>query len=128
VHVPERLAEEMDGAGLPGAAEHLADRCLQPRVFEHERLLHDPAAVPYLLDLRVQPQVRVAALERRVAERLDLLIEAGADPGDLRLRDPQVERLDDLVDLAGGDTSDVRLLTATSAWSERLRGSRKLGK
>jgi hypothetical protein len=30
--VPERLAEEVDAAALPGAAEHLPDRLLQPCV------------------------------------------------------------------------------------------------
>ena len=48
---------------------------------EHERLLYDPAAVADLLDLCVEPQVRVAALERSVAKGLHLLVEALADPG-----------------------------------------------
>jgi hypothetical protein len=60
-------------------------------VGEHERLPDDAAAVSDLLDLGVKPQVGVAALQRSVAERVDLLVEPLADPGDLALRDPQPE-------------------------------------
>ena len=79
-------------------------------VGEHEALAHDAAAISDLLDLGVEPQVGVAAFERTITERVDLLVEPGADPGDLALRDPQPKRLDDLVDLARGDAGDVRLL------------------
>src|SRR5262245_32898834 len=155
--MPERLAEEVDGAALPGTVERLRDRRLQAgvrigddqlhpaqaaldqaaqeaapewlrfaladieadhlpvaglvhRIREHERLGHDPAAVSDFLDLGVQPEVGVAALERPVAERLHLLVQTGADPRDLRLRDPQTERLDYLVDLPGRNAGDIRLL------------------
>jgi hypothetical protein len=54
-------------------------------VGEHERLAHDPAAVSDLLDLGVEPQVRVAALQRPVGEGVDLLVQPLADPGDLAL-------------------------------------------
>jgi hypothetical protein len=126
-HVPERLAQEVHRAALPGAVERLRDRSLQAGVRvghdqlhaaetaldqaaeeaaperlrlaladveadhlsvaglmhgvgEYERFRHHPAAVPDLLDLRIQPQIGVAALERPVAEGLDLLVQAGADP------------------------------------------------
>ena len=59
----------------------------------------EEAAVADLLDLRVQPQVRVAALERPCPEGFDLLVEAGADPGHVAARDAQAERLDQLADL-----------------------------
>src|SRR6266536_5274629 len=49
--------------------DHLPVAGLVDAVGEHEALAQDAAAVPYLLDLGVQPQVRVAALERPVAER-----------------------------------------------------------
>jgi hypothetical protein len=49
-------------------------------VGEHQRLTHDAAAVADPLDRGVQPQVRVAALERPVAKCVDLLVEALADP------------------------------------------------
>jgi hypothetical protein len=155
--VAECLAQEVDRAALPGAAEYLRDRFLQPgvrvgddqldarepalderaqkaapeglglrfadverdhlavaglvhAVGEHQRVAHDAAAVSDLLDLGVEPEVGVAALERAVAERVDLLVPALADPRDLGLGDPQPERLDHLVDLAGGDAGDVGLL------------------
>src|SRR5947209_849831 len=73
-------------------------------------LAHDPAAVADLLDLRVEEQVRVAAFERSLAERLDLLVEPLADPRDLRLRDPQPQALDQPVDLPRRDAGDIRLL------------------
>src|SRR4029077_7992909 len=120
---------EVDAAALPGAAEHLVDRLLQPgmrvgddelhpgqaaldqateeaaperfrlgladieadhlaiaglvdAVGEHERLAHDTATVANLLDLGIEPQIGVAALERPVAKRVDLLIKALTDPRD----------------------------------------------
>ena len=165
--MPQRFAEEVDGAALPGAAEHLADRLLQPGmrvrddeldaaqaaldqaaqeaaperlglgladveadhlpvaglvhgIGEHQRLADDAPAVADLLDLRIQPQIRVAALQRPAAERLDLLVEAGADPGDLALGNPQPERLDDLVDLPRRDAGDIGLLHHRD---ERLLGT-----
>jgi hypothetical protein len=66
--------------------------------------------VAHLLDLGVEPEIGVAALERPVAEGVDLLVQTLADARDLALRDPEPERLDHLVDLAGGDAGDVRLL------------------
>jgi len=50
------------------------------RVGEHERFADDAATVADLLDLRIQPQVGVAALGRPVTECVDLLVKAGADP------------------------------------------------
>ena len=49
--------------------------------------------------------------ERPVAERVDLDVEAGADPRHLRLGDPRVDpqRLDEVVDGAGRDPFDVGL-------------------
>jgi hypothetical protein len=49
-------------------------------VSEHQRLPDDAAAVAHLLDLGVEPEIGVAALERPVAERLHLLVKALADP------------------------------------------------
>jgi len=45
-------------------------------VGKHQRLPDDPAAVADLLHLGIQPQVRIAALERPVAEGVDLFVEA----------------------------------------------------
>src|SRR6266545_2673347 len=80
------------------------------RVGKHERFAHDPVAVSDLLDFRVEPEIRVAALERPVAERVDPLVETGADPRHLALRDPQPQRLDHLVDLPGRHAGHIRLL------------------
>jgi hypothetical protein len=111
----DQRAEEAAPKGLRlGLADverdHLAVAGLVHSVGEHERLADDAAAVSHLLHLRVEPQVGVATLERPVAEGLHLLVQAGADARDLALRDPQPERLDDLVDLAGRDAGDVGLL------------------
>jgi hypothetical protein len=39
-HVPERFPEEVDGAALPGAGQHLADRRLQSGVRVGDDQLH----------------------------------------------------------------------------------------
>ena len=44
---------------------------------EHQALADDAAAITNLLDLGVQPQIRVAALQRPVPERVDPLVERG---------------------------------------------------
>ena len=51
------------------------------------------AAVADLLDLGVDEQIRVAALQRPLAERLDLLVEQPGDPADLatcEIRSPRL--------------------------------------
>jgi hypothetical protein len=103
---PERL--RLGLADVEGY--HLPVTGLVHAVGKHQCFAHDAAAVADLLDLGVQPQVRVAALERPVAEGVDLLVQAGADPRHLALRDPQAERLHHLVDLARRDAGHVRLL------------------
>jgi hypothetical protein len=76
-------------------------------VGDDDALRHDPAAVPDLLDLGVDKQVRVAALERPLAEGLDLVVEQAADARDLGARAPEPERLDQLVDPPGRDAADI---------------------
>jgi hypothetical protein len=49
---------------------------------DHAFALH-AATVADLLDLGVQEQVDLAALQRARAERLDLLVQSGTDPADL---------------------------------------------
>ncbi|MBA3262490.1 MAG: hypothetical protein H0T69_08495 [Thermoleophilaceae bacterium] len=130
--VPEAVSEEVDGAALPGRAEHLRQGGLEARVGvrdgeldpnqaagdqraqeltperlglrlpdvqaddlasarlmdgvgDHHALAHDPATITHLLDLRVDEQVGVAALQGPCSEGLDLLVEQRADPRDLRL-------------------------------------------
>jgi hypothetical protein len=60
-----------------------------------------------------------------VAKRLHLLIEQRADPDDLAPRDPQPKRLDELVDTPH---TYACCTTATSACSERRRGSKNDGR
>jgi hypothetical protein len=64
-------------------ADHLASAGLVHAMGDHQALAHDPAPVADLLDLGVEPQVGVAALERALPERLDLVIQALADARDL---------------------------------------------
>ena len=70
----------------------------------------DAAAVADLLDLRVDEQIGVAALQRPLAKRLHLLVEQPGDPADLGLADPQPEALDELIDPPGRDAADIGLL------------------
>jgi hypothetical protein len=103
---PERL-------GLRGTdvqADDLPAARFVDCVRDDDRFARDAAAVADLLDLGVDEQIRVAALQRAGAERLDLLIQAGAHPTDLALADPQTETLDQLIDLAGRNAADIGLL------------------
>ena len=122
------------GLGLALAdveADHLPVARLVHAVGEDQALAEDPAAVADLLHLRIQPQVGVGALERPLPKRVDLLVEALADPRDLALRDPRPERLDQLVDLASRDAGDLgllhdrdeRLLTARARREESGEGA-----
>ena len=91
-------------------ADHLAHAGLVHGVGDHQRLGHHPAVVADLDVLGVQPQVRVGALQRPLAEQLDLLIQRPAQRRDAVLGhplDPQL--LHQPVDLPGRDAVDVRL-------------------
>ena len=63
--------------------EDLAPAGLVHAMRDHQRLVDHAAAVADLLDLGVEEQVRVAALQRARPERLDVLVERAADPADL---------------------------------------------
>jgi hypothetical protein len=89
-------------------------------VRDDDALALHAARVSDLLDLGVDEQIRVAALERALPERLDLRVEQRRDPRHLRARDPQPERLHELVDAAGGDAAHVGLLDDRD---ERLLGA-----
>lgn len=155
--VAQAVAPEVHGAALPGAAEDLGDRGLQPgvrvadreldtdqaasdqaaqevgpkrlglgltdvdredlaaaglvgAVRDHQCLVDHAAAVADLLDLRIEEQVRVGALQRPRPERFDVLIQRAADAADLALGHAQPEALDELVDAASRDTADIGLL------------------
>ena len=87
---------------------HLATLEYEPQALTDGR--YQGMAVDDELNLTVEPQVGIAALEWARAERLDLLVEALADARDLGARHPQPERLDHLVDLPGRDAGDLVLL------------------
>ena len=76
----ERAPERLRLRFADVEADHLSVAGLVHGVGEHQRFTHDAAAIADLLDLRIQPQIGVAALERAVAERLHLLVESLADP------------------------------------------------
>ena len=107
----QKLAPEGLGLGLADVEpDHLAAAAVMHTIGDHQALAPHPAAVPDLLHLRVEPQIRVAALQRPLPERLDLLVEALGDARHLRARDPQSQRLHQLVDLPGRDPGHVGLL------------------
>jgi len=91
-------------------ADDLAAAGLVDGVRDDDALALHAAAVSDLLDLGVDEQIRVAALQRPLAERLHLLIEQAGDPADLALGDPQPQALDELIDATRRDTADIRLL------------------
>ena len=74
---------------------------------DHDGLGHHPPVHPGLAVGRIQEDVGIALLgQRAVQERTDLLVEVGADPGDLGLGDPGVDPhgCDQVVDSSGGET------------------------
>src|SRR3954451_10337776 len=73
-------------------------------------LVDHAAAVAPLLDLGVEEQIRVGALQRARAERLDVLVEQRADPAHLAAADTQAQALDQLVDAARRHAAHVSLL------------------
>ena len=110
-----QAAEELDpeAARLDLAdveADHLPDAGLVHRVGDHQRLGHDAAPVTNLDVLRVEPEVRVGALQRPLAERGDPLVQTTTDHRDAVLGHPaDPELLHQPVDLPGRDTIDVSL-------------------
>jgi hypothetical protein len=107
----QELAPERLGLDLADVeADHLAPARFVHAVGDHDRLGTDVRAVADLLLLGIEPQVRVGALQRPLAEHLDLLIQAPAQPRHLVLGHAHPELLDHPVDLAGRDAVDVGLL------------------
>ncbi|MCB5276074.1 hypothetical protein BJG92_03629 [Arthrobacter sp. SO5] len=79
---------------------------------DHDRLGHDAVPDAGLAVGRVQEHIRVIhGREVPVPERTDFVVQVLADPGHLGLGDPGIgpERLDQVIDLAGGDTVQVGL-------------------
>jgi hypothetical protein len=99
------------GLGLADVdREDLAAAGLMDAVRDHQRLVDHPTAGADLLDLGIQEQVRIAALQRPGAEGVDIRIERAADPADLALGDTQAQALDELIHPAGRHAADVGLL------------------
>jgi hypothetical protein len=115
---PDERAQELapEALGLGGAdveADDLPPAGLVHGVRDDDALARDTAAVTDLLDLRIDEQIRIAALERPLAESLHLLVEQPRDPTDLALGDPQPEALDELIDPPRRHTADIGLLHHT---------------
>ncbi len=73
----QKLGPERAGLDLPDIqADHLLDPALMDRVGDDDRVRHHPAMVSDLHVLSVQPQIPIGALQRPLAEQLDLLIQA----------------------------------------------------
>jgi hypothetical protein len=99
----QELAPEGARLGAPDIeGDHLAVSLLVDRVGDHQRLAaHPPVGIAHLLDLGVEPQVRVAALKRTLPEGDHLLIQGRAHPRDRRLGHARdAELLDDALDLS----------------------------
>src|SRR4051794_5561180 len=79
-------------------------------VRDDRALPDDPAADAHLLDLAVDEQVGVSAVQRALSEGLDLLVEQPGDPAYLALGDPQPQALDELLDAPGRHAADIGLL------------------
>jgi hypothetical protein len=108
---PQEVGPEGLGLGLPDVQDQdLAAAGLVHAMRDDQRLGHDAATIADLLDLGIQEQVRVGALQRPGPKRLDLLIQPGADPADLRAADAQAQALHELIDAPRGDAADIGLL------------------
>jgi hypothetical protein len=76
----QEVAPEDLGLGLATVkADHLAPPRVVDALRDDQALPDDPAAVSDLLHLGVQPQIRIATLQRARAEGLHLLVKARAD-------------------------------------------------
>ena len=131
VQAAQELGPERLGLGVPDLqAEHLALAVGIDAHRHYHRHADDPSSLACLDVGRVDPQVRPVALDRSVQERADALVEFAAQPRHLALGHPaHAERLDQVVDRAGGDALHIGLL---HHGGERLLGHparlRKSGK
>jgi hypothetical protein len=81
---PEEVAPERLRLGLADVeADDLAPAGFVDGVRDDDALARDAAAVTDLLDLGVDEQIRIAALQRPLSKRGDLLVEHPGDPADL---------------------------------------------
>jgi hypothetical protein len=107
----------------------LAPAGLLDGVRDHHALARHTAPSRTLSDLGVDEQIRIAALQRPLAERLHLLVERARDPAHLAPGDPQPQALDELIDPAGRNTAHIGLLNhRDQRLLAGLRGCRNDGK
>ncbi len=105
------LAQELgpEGLGLRGAdvqPEHLAPAVTVDADRDDGRDRDDAAGFAHLQIGGVQPDIGPVALERPVEERLHLVVQLGAQPGHLALRDPgHAHGLHEIIDRAGRHTT-----------------------
>ena len=111
-------------------ADHLAHAGLVHRVRDDDRLGHDPAVVADLDLLGVEPQVRVGALKRPLAERSTCSSSARHIALTRSLVIPSIPSCSTSRSTLRVDTplTYASSTTATIACSERRRGSRNDGK
>jgi hypothetical protein len=82
----EQVAPERLGLGFADVqADDLAPAGLVHGMRDDNRLARHPAAVADLLDLGVDEQILIAALQRPLAKRLHLLVQQPRDPAHLVL-------------------------------------------
>jgi hypothetical protein len=108
----EELPPERLGLGLAHVqADNLTAAALVDPVGDHQGLVADPTRLTDPFHLGVQPQVRVAALQRPLPEHRDLLVQPAAQPGHPILGHAgDAELLDQPVHPPGRDAVDVGLL------------------
>ena len=87
-------------SAAPMSRPMISRRRLVNGVRDNHALALNAAAGADLLDLRVDEQVRVAALQRPLAKRGNLLVEQPGNATDLALADAQPEALNELIDAA----------------------------
>jgi hypothetical protein len=109
----EELGPKVGGLAVAdGHAEYLPLALDGAAGRDHDGLGGDPGTGPDGHVGGVEPQVRVPGLREVPAEELGhVLVDLGAHPGDLRLRDPGLaaERFDELVDPPGRHPRHPRL-------------------
>jgi hypothetical protein len=107
----QELGPERAGLDLADVrANHLPHTSLMHGVGDYQRLGHDPAPIADLDLLGAQPQLGIGALQRPLAEELDLLIQRPADRSNAVLGHPLDPQLfHQPIDLTGAHAVDIRL-------------------
>ena len=122
----QKLRSERLGFAVPGGhAEHLAAAVGVDAHRDNDGNRDDALVTPGANIGRIEPQIRLLALNRPVQEGLHPFVDVLAEPRDLALADPlHAHGPDQVVHRAGGDALDVGFswITAVRAFSEVRRG------